>query len=249
MTCVIARAWATVARHRFDHFYGHEYARITREQRRLELPERSSSIWIKFYSIILFHFPANLEAEFEALPTDNLVYAIHWRKFVTSLTNEWRDISVMSAALLVANSGLLGAGRTPITKLSGLASTLCSIGGVSCSLALMHKYSGNTGNSADTAAIHLQEIQDEDLGYGPVATAYSVPKGALVWSLVFLTLEVLGIIVEFAGIQVAIGPAVMLALVGVYFIGQFLCQQARKLRARLRYHDDTSVETKKMSMV
>ncbi|KAJ3488256.1 hypothetical protein NLI96_g2973 [Meripilus lineatus] len=108
LTCVIGRIWALTFRHRFDHFYGQSCARLGRDQKRLEQSPEHRTCVMKAASWVLFNFPLVLKAEFDTLPTDNLLYVIHWRKFISSLRAQWQDsLKISIGLLMLVSDGLL----------------------------------------------------------------------------------------------------------------------------------------------
>ncbi|KAI0788427.1 hypothetical protein C8Q75DRAFT_807648 [Abortiporus biennis] len=203
MTCIVARLWAIVARNRFDHYYGEPNARITREQRRIERPTRASSSFMKICSTILFKIPEPLKEDFNALPTDNLIYVIHWRKFTDSLMNGWKESSMKCAILLIANTTLLNQGQSLVSKYAGLSSAVLSVGGLFLNGAFMHKYSRAQNYTASEAAVYLHEIEHDTLGYEPVATAYSIPLGIVIWSQILTAAQIMSIAVDLLGLEYA----------------------------------------------
>lgn len=54
---------------------------------------------MKVASLLLLNFPQALKTEFDALPTDNLIYAIHWKKFITTLKEQWKESLMMVSSL------------------------------------------------------------------------------------------------------------------------------------------------------
>ncbi|THH34079.1 hypothetical protein EUX98_g107 [Antrodiella citrinella] len=101
MTHMIARLWTLVSRHRFDHFYGHDYARVSREQRRLVKPARADSVLFKVICSLFFRFPDAKVEELENLLTDHIVYGIHWKPFAAEQLSDWEKSSTKAVALLM----------------------------------------------------------------------------------------------------------------------------------------------------
>lgn len=216
MTCVIARIWSSVARHRFDHFYGEEYARLGRDQKRIECKQLHKSTLMTFCYMVSFGFPESVEAELNSLLTDNLVYVIHWRKFAHSIIKEWKNATYISLGLLIANGSLLGVCQTSISTLPGLASAMISVTGAYASLSLQAKYGNFESMSCTSVAYHLASVEHDNLGYAPAATLYASPKALTSWAVIFLFIEVVNIVVERVGWLICVIPAMFLLLYGAF---------------------------------
>lgn len=95
----MVRASLQIEHQRFDHFYGQDYARLTREQSRIAKPERTDSFTLNMVSVLFFRLPDTRRAELEALLTDHLVYSIHWKPFAAEQLLDWDKCSKMVSSL------------------------------------------------------------------------------------------------------------------------------------------------------
>ncbi|OCH96112.1 hypothetical protein OBBRIDRAFT_363125 [Obba rivulosa] len=194
MTCLVARIWVMIARHRYDHFYGEEHARLCRDQGILGKPAAQLTFGMRFCSALLFNFPNNFRVELELLYVDNLVYTIHWRTFVTELTKGWRDNVKMDVGLLIANAAFMGLIKDTPSMYAGLASMLLAMGGLLSAGTLLHSYANAGKVNAATVAVYLRQMEHSKLGFGPVAGAFSLPKAFTVWSILFFFTGILTIV-------------------------------------------------------
>ncbi|KAI0959824.1 hypothetical protein AcW1_004538 [Taiwanofungus camphoratus] len=218
MTCVIARIWVTISRHRFDNYYGEDSARLGRDQRRLELPLVESSIIVTFCSSLLFGFPKAVKAEMELLFIHNLLYTMHWRKFASAAISNWQESSLLSAGLLVANAGFLVISRGFISTSTGLASTILSTSALLSGVTLLQWYSGAVDMNAVTVADHMARIQHPKLGFAPVALIYSFPRALMFWSMLLLVIHMLVLVTEMPGKLFKLSIGIIIALIGIAFI-------------------------------
>ena len=117
--CVVARLWAQVgklsvlslctassligyvaARHRFMNFYGEECARLSRDQRVVNMPPENVPFLLRALSgITLFGIPRRYAAELENLWIDNIVYAEPWKAFVNKCVDEWRETALWTTGI------------------------------------------------------------------------------------------------------------------------------------------------------
>lgn len=96
-----ARIWTVIARHRFDTYHGQQYARINRDQRRLGPRNTHRPFSLRILEVALFHAPQMLEQELELLHVDDLVYTIHWRKFISARMADWKQASLYATGIMM----------------------------------------------------------------------------------------------------------------------------------------------------
>jgi len=195
MTCLTARIWAMIARHRYDNFYGEQHARLCRDQSVLEMPEVGTTSAMRLGSALLFNFPKALRKELELLYVDKIVYAIHWRGFVRSMTAGWRDDVMMCLGLLLTNAALMGFVKDTPSMTSGLASMVLALGGVLSGCTLQHAYASAEKVNAASVAIYLRDIEHRRSGFEPLAAVLSIPKALTLWSILFLFSDILTLFV------------------------------------------------------
>ncbi|KAL6309944.1 hypothetical protein BKA93DRAFT_756917 [Sparassis latifolia] len=225
MTCVIARIWELVSRHRYQHFYGEDYSRLYRGQRRLELPRAEGSILTKLRSYFLFGLPGRTKCELEMLFTDRLVFRVDWQKFQRSLALEWRESALLSVGLLVTNSCFFALPRNFASSCAGLSSLILSLSGLATSVALLRWQSGSMDLDASSIAELMQNIQHAKLGFEPIAAVFSIPRALVYWSMLFSAAHLVAVVAEMTGLVEKIVMLVIVALVG--FV---LCRMAIVLR-------------------
>lgn len=56
---------------------------------------------MKALSFVLFQAPDHLAAEMDLLHVDELVYTIHWRKFIKARMADWTQASMYAGATLL----------------------------------------------------------------------------------------------------------------------------------------------------
>ncbi|KAH9950360.1 hypothetical protein B0H21DRAFT_723117 [Amylocystis lapponica] len=213
MTWATARVWTSVAQHRFQNYYGEDYARLDRGQRRLEqVPVRTS--WaMNLCSFLSLGTPKTLENELDTLFLDGLVFINHWNKFVASLRQNWRETSLVSLGLLLTGACFLAFPANSALKFTGLAATFLSLFSLSCSLTLMQRYIDIPEPSAAMVAMHLLQLRHPAFGFGPIATVYSLPRALDFWSMLFLAMHIVIRATYGSGIALKVGVAV-----GVVFV-------------------------------
>jgi hypothetical protein len=152
----VARFSATIARHRFDTFFGEEHARLGREQRRLEYSAPQKTFITKALSTFVFHASDTINSELELLYVDNIVYTIHWRKFIASRLADWTECSTLSMGILgLAFAGFL-LSKSESARSVGLVTAIIALGSLLGSTALRRKYSdGEKLHAADVVRPRL----------------------------------------------------------------------------------------------
>jgi len=196
MTCIIARLWKTISRFRFDHYYGHDFARISREQRRLPHRTYAKNIVLQVVSSLLFKLPDAKVKELEGLFTDRLLYSIHWMPFAAEQISAWEKTSSRAVALLIANAGLLASCKTYPTMYCGLASTSACIASLFIGQLLTYRHHGLDKMSATAACNFLFDIHHQTLGFAPTAIQFIAPQALVTWAIILVASETGGLILE-----------------------------------------------------
>ena len=96
-----ARIWGQINRHRFIHFYGEENARLSRDQRMLEVDAIKSPLFIRACIRLLFNEPERYLAELDTLWVDELVCIDPWKAFMSACLSDWRESVTWSLAVLL----------------------------------------------------------------------------------------------------------------------------------------------------
>lgn len=76
--------------HRFQNYYGEDYARLCRDQRCLEASSIQPTFLMRACFIGLFNMPNSFKADLDGLFIDNLLHIIHWRTFSNMLRTSWK---------------------------------------------------------------------------------------------------------------------------------------------------------------
>jgi hypothetical protein len=56
---------------------------------------------MRMLELVLFRAPQLLEQELELLHVDDLVYTIHWRKFISARMAEWKQASLYATGVMM----------------------------------------------------------------------------------------------------------------------------------------------------
>jgi hypothetical protein len=96
-----ARFLSIISRHRYDTFFGEEHARMCREQRRLSYTPPKTDFLMKALSGFVFNASDSIATELEQLQIDEIVYTMHWRKFIGARMAGWQECSQLSTLLLL----------------------------------------------------------------------------------------------------------------------------------------------------
>ncbi|EMD34996.1 hypothetical protein CERSUDRAFT_107036 [Gelatoporia subvermispora B] len=191
MTCLVARIWVMISRHRYDHFYGEQCARLCRDQHVFDWPDVKLPIAVRIYSAVLFNFPKTMAKRFEDLYIDQILYKIHWDRFMRSMKQNWHENVLVCTGVLIANAALVGLGFTknPQFMCSGGASMILSTSGLLSGCLLLHAYEQADQVNAATTTAHLQDVRYSDCGFGLIGVVFSLPKALMFWSILFLFFE------------------------------------------------------------
>jgi hypothetical protein len=182
-TWFIARISSAIARHRFDTFYGEHHARISREQRRLGERAATKGFVSRVLDLALFRSPSRIADELETLHVDNIVYTIHWRRFITERLEDWRESFLYTiGVLLVTLGGLIYSPEGP-SHYAGLAGAMLATLSMLSSALLLQRYAGTQKLHAANVTDHVRELDHSSLGYYPSAALYSLPRALQTWAL------------------------------------------------------------------
>jgi hypothetical protein len=185
-TWYISRIWSSIARHRFDTFYGEVYARISREQRRLGARNVRTGMLSSAINLALFRAPARIASELESIHVDSIVYTIHWRRFISARLADWRDSAMGTFAILIATLiSLIYTIGTPAHWI-GLASALSAVGGLLTNALLHSRYSGAHELHAADVTDHVRNLDHETHGYQPSGALFAIPRAMQTYSLILL---------------------------------------------------------------
>ncbi|CAL1695755.1 unnamed protein product [Somion occarium] len=217
MTSVIARIWTTVCLHRFQNYYGEDYARLCRDQRCLEASSIQPTFLMRACFIGLFNMPNSFKADLDGLFIDNLLHIIHWRTFSNMLRTSWKTSCIESVSLIIINGILLGLSRTYLSSYTCLASLVLSAGSLYTSFNLLEQYSGAETYTASIVADHLDKLK-QTVGFDALAALFALPKALVGWSIIFLCTGIIGIVFETIGLWVAILPTIAIALGATIYV-------------------------------
>lgn len=89
------------AKHRFDNLYGEDAARPDRGTRIREKLVHIDNPLTKIASWMVFGVNKRITTEMDSVYVDDMVYTMHWRKFMRKTTDSWRDSRLQSIALIM----------------------------------------------------------------------------------------------------------------------------------------------------
>lgn len=81
----------SVAKNRFDNLFGEACARLDRGQYVREAFVEQEPLYIKLASALMFNAHKSIKTDLNALYADDVLYTMHWRKFMTKMIDYWRD--------------------------------------------------------------------------------------------------------------------------------------------------------------
>ena len=89
-------------------YFGEDYAKVSRDQRRIDRARVERPFAVRIVSTILFNMPIKRAEELDLLTVDDLTYGMHWREFATDLLDGWKESSylVRTAAAVVSISSI-----------------------------------------------------------------------------------------------------------------------------------------------
>lgn len=88
------------AKHRFDTLYGEQCARLDRDQRVRGKLTHANSCPLRVASAVLFGMNKPITKEIDSLYVDNMVYTMHWHRFMRKMLGSWRDARLTVCAIL-----------------------------------------------------------------------------------------------------------------------------------------------------
>ncbi|KAI0778215.1 hypothetical protein BD413DRAFT_608863 [Trametes elegans] len=208
---ILARFWATIARHRYTVFYGEDHAKISRDQQRYDKRPVQHSRLLKIYAALLFNIPRLRTEELNLLFVDDVAFGMHWREFAVAMLRDWHEASFMCMGLTIAGAVSSLRPMNPVSAALGSVSVVLALGGLATSALLLLKYNGAEKQQASATAEHLALIEHPKYGFQPVAVVHSVPRALVFWSMFFFAGHVLSILVDPMNV-VTQAPAIVLAL-------------------------------------
>ncbi|KZT25700.1 hypothetical protein NEOLEDRAFT_1133215 [Neolentinus lepideus HHB14362 ss-1] len=182
----VARLWSVISGHRFNIHYGGEQPKFSREQSTLDSP-RSSRFLTRSISCILWRIPEVYINKLDKIYDDNIVYADHWRMFMSRCIDDWQATTTWSLGFLMTNTLLLlnFSYRLPL----GSVSLLLCVGSILSAIGLsMYHHDQREAVSAEAAA-YLDNVQSDRWGFDLIGTLYSLPKALFVWALVLFAVQ------------------------------------------------------------
>ncbi|KAI0361583.1 hypothetical protein OH77DRAFT_1516533 [Trametes cingulata] len=212
---IFARLWATISKHRYNTFYGEDYAKISRDQSRLEKPAPQYDVNMERISLLLFNMPQQRAEELRLLFVDELAFGVHWRAYAATLLKDWKESCIIAIGLTIINSVMALRPTNLVSACFGCVSMTLVLASLASGALLLHRYSGADGYKASTVADHLSTIEHPTLGFQPAAALHSLPRALALWSIIFLLAHVLTTFVDVKTMIVQ-APATALALAIVF---------------------------------
>jgi hypothetical protein len=85
---------------------------------------------------------------------DEIVYTIHWRKFIGARLADWQECCTLSMGLLGLSFGGFLLSKSELARAAGLLAAIFALGGLMGGTALRRKYSnGEKLHAADVVCI------------------------------------------------------------------------------------------------
>ncbi|EIN13765.1 hypothetical protein PUNSTDRAFT_123631 [Punctularia strigosozonata HHB-11173 SS5] len=232
LTKSCARMWSTIARHRFDTFYGEAHARISRSQRRLDFPQVEKTLLMRFLTMMLLGTPDIILRDFSKLWVDHMVYSIHWRRFAQRRLREWQQTSLMSTGALISNSVFFHFSSQFPSRAVSLGASVVSASGLVASVLLTQRYQHSADMPATEAYNYLYRIDDPDVGFQVTAMLWSIPQASLRWAMILLVVQLLVIASELSPLVVLI---VIVVAIGCALLAMYWGGGIRMVRRAKRY--------------
>ncbi|KIP11931.1 hypothetical protein PHLGIDRAFT_113994 [Phlebiopsis gigantea 11061_1 CR5-6] len=241
-TCVVARIWSTIAKHRYDNLYGETCARLDRGQRVREPLVNFNNIFLQIISAPVFGANKLIAKSMDSLYVDGMVYTMHWRGFMSKLLTSWRDSRLLAIGLMIVGAVLLVQPLGQLTKYLGIAAIASSMSAFISSVALVNRYHDAAEYTASEAADALCEMQHSKFRFLPVAFVYSAPGALVTWSTIILATEIFSMIIDTTGLPMRIALVVVFGTLVLCIALRFAIHQIRKLSSRLsRNRRDSSI--------
>ncbi|TFK49053.1 hypothetical protein OE88DRAFT_1737266 [Heliocybe sulcata] len=181
-----ARLWSVICGHRFSTRYGGDQPTFERERSTLDSP-RPSRFLTRFISCALWRIPEIYINKLDKLYEDDIVYADHWRGFMSRCVDDWHTTTTWSLGFLMTNTLLLlnFSYRLPL----GSISLLLCIGSILSSIGLSMYHQDQREAVSTEAAAYLDNLQSSRWGFDLAGTLYSLPKALLVWAVVLFAVQ------------------------------------------------------------
>ncbi|KAI0825103.1 hypothetical protein BC628DRAFT_1321119 [Trametes gibbosa] len=214
-TWIIARLWSAISRHRYHTFYGEDYARISRDQRRYDRAPAQFNTALSAFAILLFNMPTKRKVDMELLFVDDIAFAKHWQEFAVTNLNEWKESCAMALGMTLIGGVTALRPTNPASACFGSLSVILSLGALASSGLLLQQYTGAEKFTASMAADHLSQIQHPKYDFQPIAMVYAIPRALVVWSVIFQTAHILTVFVDLRSMIIQT-PAMALAFLFMF---------------------------------
>ncbi|THH12130.1 hypothetical protein EW145_g180 [Phellinidium pouzarii] len=202
--CVVARLWAQVARHRFYSYYGEENARLSRDQRIVNVAPKEPPLIVKYISkTVFFSLPSTFTAELDGLWVDDLVYSETWQQFIVRCIADWKESAIWTLVMSLFHV-LFYFARVGSRSIA-IASLALSIVGFISSLILTSYHRLPLDFKSVQAAVFLDKVYHPKYGFAQLSFVYSVPKALLFWSTGLLMIQMGFAMVKITDIYIASG--------------------------------------------
>jgi len=212
ITCIVGRLRNTILYHRFLHLYGQETPRLDRDQN-IQTPSYSKQHWLfDFGAVLCFGRPQiHQERLRKNLVDDYLVDGRDFSALVSACLTEWRTSLSLTFSLFISN--ILLASLPSASTYIGTASIItCGMSAVSGIVLCARHDSLEKTTGCNAAWEYMHMIKSAEYGFQPAALVYSLPRALCLWSLVFLTAQVVFLAWSLINPIIAIGWTVMIAL-------------------------------------
>jgi len=212
ITCIVGRLRNTILYHRSLHLFGQETPRLNRDQN-IQKPIYPKQHWLFDCGHIFCFGRPQLHQERlrKNLVDEYLVDSRDFSALISACLTEWRSSLSWTFSLLISNILLasLPSASTYISAASLITSGMSVVSGVA--LCARHDSLEKT-TGCDAAWNYMHMIKSAEYGFQPAALVYSLPRALCLWSLVFLTAQVIFLTWSLINPIVAIAWTIMVAL-------------------------------------
>ncbi|GJE86139.1 hypothetical protein PsYK624_022190 [Phanerochaete sordida] len=236
-TCMAARLWTSISKHRFDNMYGEEFARLDRRTRRREPNSEGEPCYMRLASTLLLDHNRAITAKIDDLYIDETTYTMHWRNFLETMNGSWRNHRLESTVLLIASAILVSHPRGILDYYVGLAAIACSALALVASVMMLNMFQEKLQLVAIEAVAYLSEQKHSKLGFQPLALLMSVPKALTSYSFAIFLTQIFSFIIASTGAPLLLSIIIVFmphAAALVFFTAKFVATLSLDLWRRRR---------------
>ncbi|KZS96303.1 hypothetical protein SISNIDRAFT_450972 [Sistotremastrum niveocremeum HHB9708] len=231
--CVIARLWSELLSNYFLNLHGEPLARLSRTQQLLPDPDIQNPWYIRVIFTMFFDTPAQYLQTLRDLWVDEITYSSPWRKFITDMLQEWKNLASWAAVLLITAltslsililwTSSLSSFLTNLEQMTMIAAVLFSFASLASSVVLIHIHKFQKSSHAYDAAQYFRHAFHDSLGFQPLAIIFAMPWASFMWALISVAACVFLVSLRFSSVitQLIIWCLEIAVCVSIYAILQF----------------------------